>query len=154
MDDRWRIRPATPADVPAIAAGEARCFSDPWSAAGLAELFDNHLTMGLVAEPAPGGLAGYLFARVIAGEAEIMNLAVLPESRGRGLGGALLAEGVARIRAAVAATIYLEVREANQTARRLYERSGFRAVGVRTDYYRAPRENAVLYRLDLTAESK
>ncbi|MFN0179361.1 MAG: ribosomal protein S18-alanine N-acetyltransferase [Gemmatimonadales bacterium] len=153
MDDRWRIRPATLADVPAIAAGEARCFSDPWSAAGLAELFDNPLTTGLVAEAARGGLAGYLFARVVAGEAEILNLAVLPELRGKGLGGALLAEGLAGIRAAAGA-VYLEVRESNQAARRLYERAGFRSVGMRMDYYRAPRENGVLYRLELAAESK
>jgi ribosomal-protein-alanine N-acetyltransferase len=153
MDDPWRIRPATPADVPAIAAGEARCFSDPWSAAGLAELFENPLTTSLLAEAARGGLSGYLFARVVAGEAEILNLAVLPEFRGKGLGGALLAEALAGIREA-AGTVYLEVRESNQAARRLYERAGFRPVGVRTDYYRAPRENGVLYRLDFAAESK
>jgi ribosomal-protein-alanine N-acetyltransferase len=95
-------------------------------------------------------LAGYAFARVIAGEAEILNVAVLPSYRRQGVGRQLLDSILAAVTAGGAVEVFLEVRESNQAARFLYETRGFRAVGVRTDYYRKPRENAVIMRSDLS----
>ena len=147
MDGRWRIRAALPADAAEIADAEARCFTDPWSRAGLEELFENRLSFGLVAEAFQGGLAGYLFARVIVDEAEILNLAVIPEYRTEGLGGRLLDGAVQTLWERGARSVFLEVRDSNHVARALYEGRGFRLVGVRADYYRAPREQALVYRL-------
>ena len=151
MAEPYRIRPAHPADLPAIAAGERECFSDPWSQGSIAELFNNETVLGLVAES--GGsdsrLAGYVFARAIAGEGEILNIAVLPADRGRGVGGQLLDRVLGDLDRRGVGSVFLEVRESNEAARRLYLARGFRPVGLRTDYYRKPRENALVLRREL-----
>ena len=151
MVGSWLIRPATLADVTAIGEAEQVCFGDPWSPSGIAELFENETVVALAAET--GGpeirLAGYAFARVIADEAEILNLAVLPLFRRRGIGGRLLEAAVTAVRTAGAGELFLEVRESNAAAKALYLTRGFRPVGVRTGYYRNPRENAVVLRLGL-----
>lgn len=151
MADRYRIRPADPADVDALAGAEKRSFSDPWSRAGIAELFDNETVRGFVAvDDGPEmRLAGYVFARVVAGEAEILNIAVVPEDRRSGLGRRLLEVVLESVRSAGAESVFLEVRESNEAARRLYGGLGFRPVGFRADYYRKPREHALVLRLDL-----
>lgn len=147
----WRIRAATPADVAGIAAAEQACFGDPWSASGIAELFENQTVLSLVAigNGPEMGLAGYAFARVIAGEAEILNLAVMPSFRRLGVGGQLLDSALAGARELGVSEVFLEVRESNEPAKALYRARGFRPVGLRTDYYRKPRENALVLRLDL-----
>ncbi len=151
MADRYRIRPAEPADVDALAGAEKRSFSDPWSRAGIAELFENETVHGYVA--VDGGpemrLAGYVFARVVAGEAEILNIAVVPEARRDGLGRRLLETVLKSVQSAGAESVFLEVRESNEAAKRLYGALGFRPVGFRADYYRKPREHALVLRLDL-----
>ena len=152
MAGLFRIRPATRADAAAIAVAEQICFSDPWSQGALAELFENQTVVALVGEregPNPR-LAGYIFARAIAGEAEILNIAVLPEFRRGGLGSDLLSAGLDGLRSQAATSVYLEVRESNDEARRLYGARGFRPVGIRTDYYQKPRENALVLRLDFS----
>ena len=147
----WLIRPATLADAVAIAAAERVCFGDPWSATGITELFENDTVIALMA--LAGGpemrLAGYAFARVIAGEAEILNIAVLPSYRRAGVGGRLLDSALAAVTNGGAAEVFLEVRVSNAAAKGLYAARGFRPVGFRTDYYRKPRENALILRLDL-----
>ena len=148
---RWQIRPVSRADTAAIAAAERRCFSDPWSLAGVEALLENESLVGRVATGAGQNqaLAGYLLARSIAGEAEILTLAVLPEARRRGMGMALLEAVLLALRQVDVAAVFLEVRESNEAARALYRRSGFRPVGVRADYYRNPPENAVVLRLGM-----
>lgn len=150
MAGPFRIRPANRADAADIAEAERICFADPWSEDGLASLFDNSTGVALICE-SQGlvlRLAGYVFARVIAGEAEILNIAVLPEFRRAGLGSGLLSAALDDLRLRGASSVFLEVRESNEEAKRLYGARGFRPVGVRTDYYRKPRENALVMRLD------
>ncbi len=151
MAELWLTRPATLADAPVIAEAERVCFGDPWSAAGIAELFENEAVAArVVTGPGPEiRLAGYAFARVIAGEAEILNIAVLPPYRRMGVGRLLLDSVLAAVAAGGAIEAFLEVRESNAAARFLYETRGFRAVGFRADYYRKPRENAVIMRSDI-----
>lgn len=151
MAERYPIRPAQPADLPAIAAGERVCFSDPWSQGSIEELFNNDTVVGLVAESAGpiSRLAGYVFARAIAGEGEILNIAVLPEARRHGLGGELLDGALAELGGRGVDSVFLEVRESNEAARELYRGRGFRPVGLRADYYRRPRENALILRREL-----
>jgi ribosomal-protein-alanine N-acetyltransferase len=148
MDDRFRIRLAALADAPALVAIERRCFSDPWSETAFREALAADWTFGLVAESGRG-LAGYLIGRETAGSGEILNLAVAPEFRRRGIGGALLEEGLADFRRRRAIEVFLEVRESNRSAQALYLGRGFRPVGQRASYYRNPREDALVLRLEL-----
>jgi len=114
-------------------------------------LADSSSRIVLVVESA-GHVQGFLMARYLHEECEIENIAVSKAARRLGFGGALLNAFLtfARAendRAGSIAAILLEVRESNQSARKLYERFGFVKVGHRTDYYRGPEEDAVLYRL-------
>lgn len=146
MGAPWSIRRAAAEDAPAIAGAERVCFTDPWSEGALLETLQDETSLGLLAEMS-GRLAGYLLARTIAGEAEILSVAVLPEARRRGIGRALLEAGLRSLAARAATDVYLEVRESNEGARRLYLASGFRPVGLRPGYYSRPRESAfVLWR--------
>lgn len=148
MDATYRIRPATVADVPAIAAIERACFSDPWTAAGIAETIQYGTARAFVAVDS-GRVAGYVMARISGEEAEILNLAVLPEDRRRGLARQLLTAGLAALVESNVADAYLEVRESNAGAIALYQGFGFRPVGLRSDYYRNPREDALVLRAAL-----
>ncbi len=83
-----------------------------------------------------------------ADEGEILNLAVAPDGRRRGLGHALVRRVLEGLTSRGAQAIYLEVRESNASARRLYAGHGFREVGRRKQYYRRPVEDAIVLRLD------
>jgi ribosomal-protein-alanine N-acetyltransferase len=148
MGAPWEIRSARLSDAAELVPIERRCFSDPWSATAFEELFRSPLGMGLVAER-KGKVEGYIVARAVAGEAEILNLAVVPEARRGGLGGQLLAAGLVALGGAGAREVFLEVREQNLAARQLYQRHGFRPVGLRARYYRNPVEDAIVLRLEL-----
>jgi ribosomal protein S18 acetylase RimI-like enzyme len=89
----------------------------------------------LVAE----GCALLVYRRVSEDEFEILNLAVAPESRRRGLGRALLLAALAR-----GGRWFLEVRESNAAARALYGSLGFREIGERRAYYNDPPEKAIV----------
>jgi [ribosomal protein S18]-alanine N-acetyltransferase len=149
MDEPYRIRRAERADVPALARIERRCFSDPWSERGILESIQSETTIALVAENEEGEL-GYLMARLSGEEGEILNLAVLPGYRRRGLGRRLLEQGLALLVGRGVREAYLEVRESNQAARDLYLGFGFRPVGMRPHYYRNPAEDALVLRAGLT----
>ena len=83
-----------------------------------------------------------------ADEGEILNLAVAPPGRRRGLGRALVRGVLDALTSRGARAIYLEVRESNAPARALYAAHGFREVGRRKQYYRRPVEDAIVLRLD------
>jgi ribosomal-protein-alanine N-acetyltransferase len=145
MDARYRIRPANLSEVSELAAIERRCFSDPWTPAGIREMMQSGTTVTLVA--AAGQLAaGYLMARISGEEGEILNLAVLPEHRRQGVANQLLQQGLAALKSAGVSEVYLEVRESNQAALALYGAYGFRPVAVRPHYYRNPPEDALVLR--------
>lgn len=149
MDGHYRIRPAALADAAALVAIERRCFGDPWSEASFREALASSWNFVLVAE-ASRGVSGYLVGRETAGTGEVLNLAVAPEFRRRGVGEALLEAGLAAFRRGRVDEVFLEVRESNTSARALYARHGFRPVGQRSAYYRNPKEDAVVLRLELS----
>ena len=146
MDGPCRLRPATAADARGIAALERRVFSDPWSADSIRETIGMPWMFTQVAEDAAGTLVGYVFCREVAGESELLNLAVDPAQRRAGVGRILLDTALQWLVARGARETFLEVRASNAAAITLYERTGFRAVGRRPDYYQHPVEDAVLYR--------
>lgn len=82
---------------------------------------------------------GFLVLRVVAGEAEILTIAVAPDARRQRIGHGLMVAGLELARQKGAAEVFLEVSEANLAARALYERFGFCEVGLRKDYYQSPR---------------
>lgn len=145
MENHFHIRSAETPDAAAIWAVESRSFSDPWSLSGIGEMLASANTRTLVAE-ADGAVAGFLVARSIREEGEILNLAVLPEHRRRGLGRELLTAGLDWLSKGGVREVYLEVRQSNAAALAMYRARGFRPVGVRTDYYRNPREDALVLR--------
>jgi [ribosomal protein S18]-alanine N-acetyltransferase len=148
MDAPYRIRSAILADVAAMVAIERRAFGDPWSEGSFREALTSPWTFGLVGQTGRG-VMGYLVAREVAGTGEVLNLAVAPESRRRGLGGALLRAGIGALRHRRVTEIFLEVRESNRSAQALYLSHGFRPVGQRASYYRNPKEDALVLRLAL-----
>ncbi|MBL8562090.1 MAG: GNAT family N-acetyltransferase [Gemmobacter sp.] len=129
----------------AMAALHARCFTTPrpWSAAEFATLRADPLCFALT-EP-----DGLLWGRAVAGEAELLTLAVAPEARRQGIAARLLAGFLAQAAARQAETAFLEVAADNAPALALYQRGGFAAAGRRRGYYRRP-DGAALDALVMT----
>jgi ribosomal-protein-alanine N-acetyltransferase len=144
------IRRATSADVPALARIERDCFADPWTESGLDEAVQYETNRAFVAEES-GEVVAYVMARISGEEAEILNLAVLHQYRRRGIARCLLQEALGAAAEAGVREAYLEVRESNAEAIGLYRAHGFRPVGMRSDYYRNPREDALVLRAPLEA---
>jgi len=118
----------------ALAALHGACFATPrpWSAAEFAALLT---APGVFLH---GDSRGFVLGRAVAGEAELLTLAVAPEARRQGLGRALLVAFEAEARQARAETAFLEVAAANVAARALYAGAGWAEAGRRRGYYRLP----------------
>jgi ribosomal-protein-alanine acetyltransferase len=116
--------------------------ASPWDARQVGELQGSG-TRFLVAEDG-GQITGAVALREIAGEAEILNLAVKQGWRRRGIGGRLMERVVRAAASAGAVKVFLEVRESNAGARAFYLGLGFTEAGRRRDYYRNPTEDALL----------
>jgi len=98
-----------------------------------------------------GGVTGYVVARALADEGEILNLAVATTHQRRGVGRELARAALSALGASGARTVYLEVRESNTAARLLYEDLGFAVHSVRHDYYRRPVEAALVLKAAILA---
>jgi [ribosomal protein S18]-alanine N-acetyltransferase len=148
------LRPAVADDLDAIVAIERASFSDPWSRGAFLSLVRRADAHVVVAVPDPAGGAGtppvlgYAVAWFIVGEGEVGNVAVHPDARGRGIGARLLDAALAEAGRRGVETVFLEVRESNDAARRLYGSRGFVEVGRRKRYYRRPDEDALVMRWD------
>ena len=92
---------------------------------------------------------GFVSARLITKIVEILNIAVLPEYRKRGIGNLLLKKILQNARSSGCESCWLEVRESNTAARNFYQTSGFEIAGKRKNYYSNPAEDAILLNLDL-----
>ena len=141
------IRPAGLADVLSVGLIERQSFSDPWGSREFTTALESPQTIFLVAADSLGIVCGYAIAIAVADEAEILNLAVQPERRGERIGSRLLDAALAELGSRGATNVYLEVRESNETARRLYESRGFDEVSRRRRYYRNPVEDALILQL-------
>lgn len=151
MSPGFTIRKAGLTDIKAIFAIEKASFPTPWSRwiflAELTQPVSHFLVVG-PAPPEPWQLWGYLVFWVVADEMHLLNLAVHPEQRGRGLGRTLLTEALAQARAQGAQVAWLEVRPSNGPARALYASFGFKEVGLRPGYYDDTQEDAILLALE------
>ncbi|MEZ4527576.1 MAG: ribosomal protein S18-alanine N-acetyltransferase [Desulfobacterales bacterium] len=139
---------AAEADINALLAAERLCFSRPWGivsfTAELAAETGYNCTARENREPPDDRIAAYLFFRVIAGEMEILRIAVLPDWRRQGVGRQILGMGLQKALAAGAQVCFLEVRASNIPAMALYADMGFRCIGQRPGYYAETGEDALI----------
>jgi ribosomal-protein-alanine acetyltransferase len=138
-----RIRVMRCQDLQVLTQIEVACFADPWSSSSLSsELVRPESEWLLALEPQPVGYVGFL---VVAGEAELLRLAVEPSMRRCGVGRALLSAGLTRLARCGQTLCHLEVAALNHRAIALYESLGFTLAGRRQGYYRSG-DDALLYR--------
>ena len=135
----------TAAHVAQVAALEKACFSDPWSENSVAGELKNPLSLWLVAEE-DGKVAGYVGSQTVMDESDMMNVAVAADFRRRGIAESLIVSLVTELKARGSRCLTLEVRASNVPAIALYEKLGFSQVGLRKNYYRNPREDALILR--------
>lgn len=149
--ERSAIRALLPDDAAAVAeilrkAPEAVF----WPEASVREVLEWKGILGLASE-ARGELIGFLIARQVKEEAEVLNLAVMPQSRRKGEGGALLRTAVVEFRKRGVSHVFLEVRESNAAGIAFYGKHRFSQVGRREGYYRDPVEAAIVMEINLSA---
>ena len=131
--------------IEAIAQLERECFSDPWSERSIASELNNKLSLWVVALDADR-LVGYIGSQSVLGWADMMNLAVAPAYRRKGIGESLVRELIRCLRAQEVTCLTLEVRVSNSSAIALYDKLGFVEVGRRPGYYHNPKEDALILR--------
>ena len=141
------LRPAEAGDIAQVVGIEKSCFADPWTDESFRRLLGGEPAIFLVAVfPPDERVRGYVIGFSVGEDAEVLNVAVEPESRGKGLAGQMLDAMLIELGTRGVATAYLEVRESNKAARALYESKGFREIGRREKYYRRPVEDALVLR--------
>lgn len=119
-----------------------------WPEASLREVLEWKGILALASE-ARGEVVAFLIARQVRDEAEVLNLAVAPQSRRKGEGGALLRTAVVELRKSGAGRVFLEVRESNAAGIAFYGKHSFSKVGRREGYYRDPVEAAIVMEIRL-----
>lgn len=137
------VRRMKESDTGSAAEVERLCFSDPWTDVMIAEGLSGALDQFWVLEEEEH-ICGYCCMRSIAGEGEILRIAVLPKFRGRGYGKKLMETMVGFASSNGLKALTLEVRESNSHAINLYKTYGFETEAVRKEYYRNPKEDALL----------
>ncbi len=159
------VRRPVQEDIEAVAAIEAECFSEPWSAQAFMDVLYRDDVVLLVADAAEQAgmsefagedagnsmhlIAGYVCMYMAADEGEITNVAVRNDFRKMGIGGSLLDELIRTAGEHGMEKIFLEVRESNAPAIFLYEKKGFTQCGVRKGFYRNPTEAALVMVKDI-----
>lgn len=134
-----------PSHTEQVAKIEAQCFSAPWSERSITGELSNPLSLWVVAID-DDKVVGYVGSQSVLGEADMMNLAVLPEYRRQGIGRKLVSELIDRLGRKGVHSLTLEVRASNDAAITLYHNLGFDQVGRRPGYYSGPKEDAFILR--------
>ena len=142
------IVPMEESHLPELARLEALCLSSPWSENALREELHNPNALFLTAL-CQGKPAGYVGSLCVLDEGDICNVAVFPEYRRQGAATALLTALIAEGKRRGLAVLMLEVRRSNEGARTFYEKMGFETVGVRKNFYTAPKEDAILMNFNI-----
>ena len=132
-------------DVAKVASIEAQSFANPWRPDTFRSLISQGRAYIPVAEVEGEGVVGYAVFWWVQDQGELANLAVVEGYQGRRLGSTLLGLVLDRASEEGVKELYLEVRRSNHRAMALYRSRGFTEVGVRRDYYRAPREDAIIF---------
>lgn len=141
------LRPAVEGDLVDVVRIERASFADPWTEESFRRLLPGQPAIFLVAVSSPdSAVAGYAIAFSVGEDAEVLNVAVDPGFRGKGLAGQMLDAVVIELSARGVRTAFLEVRESNRAALALYGSRGFTEIGRRHRYYRRPVEDALVMR--------
>ena len=140
-----KIVPMTASHVSSVAELEAVCFADPWSENSVASELDNPLSLWLVALE-EDAVVGYVGSQTVMGETDMMNVAVHPNYRCRGIAKELIEALIQELKGHGSHCLTLEVRASNAPANALYAGLGFVEVGRRRNYYRNPKEDALILR--------
>ena len=135
----------SPNHVAQVAQLERECFHDPWSESSIASELENPLSLWLVAQDEQR-VVGYVGSQSVMGEADMMNIAVSSQYRRMGIAQELVQRLVTALRENDVYSLALEVRSSNEPAKALYSKLGFRQVGCRPNYYRNPKEDALILR--------
>ena len=128
-----------------IAELEKLCFNDPWSENSIASELDNRLSSWLVSLD-EDKVVGYVGSQTVLGETDMMNIAVHPDYRGRRIATELIEALIDVLSKQGSHSLMLEVRASNDPAKNLYAKLGFDPVGIRKNYYRNPKEDALILR--------
>ena len=145
-----RIRRAIPADIPALAALESSTATAAhWTSDQYEAAFSGQTPSRVILIAEDTGVQGFIAGRAVDQEWEIENIAVAGSARRSGFGTRLIEEFLNLARSQRAEAVFLEVRESNLAARRLYEKWAFVEAGRRKRYYTLPDEDAIVYRLRL-----
>ena len=134
-----------------IAALEAACFSAPWSVDCLRYELTNPLSLWLTAMDGEK-VVGYVGSQTVMGESDMMNIAVHPDYRRQGIAQRLLDELIIQLKSAGSSCLLLEVRASNAFAIKLYEKNCFSQVGLRKNYYKNPKEDALILKRSFDKE--
>lgn len=149
------VQKLTKDTIPEAAALERICFAEPWSEKSLELLTGNEASGEILLSPdgTPLAYGGIFWAP---DEGQITNIAVSPNARRMGFGRKILNALLDDARAKHCKTVVLEVRKSNLPAISLYESVGFCRVGERKNFYKNPREDALIYEIGLlgTEETK
>lgn len=139
----YHIRPMEDRDISTVEQIEKSIFSLPWSDKSFADAANTPENVYLVCE-CTGEIAGYCGMWTVLGEGNITNIAVSPSYRRSGVAEALLKELERRARLKDVTVFFLEVRQSNEAAKRLYEKLGYSPIGVRKRFYEKPVEDAIV----------
>ncbi len=150
-EDRYFIRRMKEDDLAAVLTIEDLSFSNPWSDNTFrGEIQNTSVSFPLVVVRRPGEeVVGYIIFWQIRDDVQVNNIAVHPDCRGLGIGEALMRFAIAKVNAAGATFMTLEVRQSNTPALTLYKKLGFEILGTRKNYYTKPGEDACVLGLVL-----
>ncbi len=142
------IRKMVLKDLPEIIKMEKELFTAPWSEYMFLEEINNHYAYILV-NKGNKEIIGYVCGLKLFDELSITNLAVKKEFQRCGFGEKLIKSIIKKLLEEKCFKFFLEVRESNQPAIKLYEKFGFEQIGIQVNYYNNPVENAVMMKLNL-----
>ena len=144
------IAPMTRAHIDELMTYERDMFgSEAWSSSAYRDELRDTRNRRYVVDVEDGQLAGWAGVLVVADQAEILTVGVVPAFRRRGIARRLLTALCDHARSRGATEVFLEVREDNQGAQALYRSEGFAELGVRRGYYDNGRVGAVVMRREL-----
>jgi len=142
------IREMREDDLTDILETEKRSFISPWTRRMFEETIESPISTNSVIEK-NSEILGYIMLYSVEDEAHIMNLAVHPDYRGRGYASKLITHTVSHVVRRNISEFFLEVRESNINAQRLYTKFGFKVIGKRKRYYTETNEDALVMHLSV-----
>ncbi len=142
------IRKMTNDDLRQVIDIENKSYDFPWSEAVIKDCLVNNYDCYVAGQD---NIFGYMISKITNQDSHILNLTIDSDYRGQGIGSNFLDLMIKECKLHRSNYIYLEARVTNTIARNLYQKFGFRSIGVRKNYYRNKlgREDAIVYRRNL-----